>query len=213
MGTKIAGALPLFFAVVIALGFLLLLAVFRSVVIALVAAAMNMLSVGVALGVLVAVFQRGWLGGLFGVSRTEPIESFIPIFLFATLFGLSMDYQVFLVSRIQEEHVHGRRNAGAVEHGVALTARLIAAAALIMGAIFVSFAFGDQRLIKEIGMGLGAGILLDALVIRLLLVPSLLQLLGEKTWWFPRRLDRLVPRISLEGPAEEMDPSTGEAVA
>lgn len=201
MGTKISAALPLFFAVVIALGFFILMAVFRSIPIPLIAAVMNMLSIGAALGVLVAVFQWGWLGAVFGVSRTGPIESFMPIFLFAVLFGLSMDYQVFLVSRIQEEHLHGRRNADAVEHGLALTTRLIGAAALIMGAVFVSFAFGDQRVIKEFGIGLGSAILIDAFVIRLFLVAAVLQLFGEASWWCPRWLERLVPNVSIEGPA------------
>jgi RND superfamily putative drug exporter len=213
VGNKISSALPLFFAVVIALGFLILMAVFRSIAIPLIAAVMNMLSIGAALGVLVAVFQWGWLGTVFGVSRTGPIESFMPIFLFAVLFGLSMDYQVFLVSRIQEEHLHGRRNPDAVEHGLSLTTRLIGAAALIMGAVFVSFAFGDQRVIKEFGIGLGSAILIDAFVIRLFLVPALLQLFGEANWWFPRWLDRLVPNVSIEGPTEQADLLAEAAVA
>ena len=133
--------------------------------------------------------------------------------LFAILFGLSMDYQVFLVSRMHEEHLHGRCNADAVEHGLALTTRLIVAAALIMGSVFISFSFGDLRAIKEVGLGLGLAILVDALVIRLFVVPSLLQLLGEKTWWFPRWLDRLVPNISLEGPAVSIVKSTQDSVA
>ncbi len=201
VGSKISSDMLLFFTVVIALGFLILMAVFRSLLIPLIAALMNILSIGVALGVLVAVFQWGWFDGLIGVSRTGPIESFLPVALFSILFGLSMDYQVFLVSRMHEEHLNGRHNAKAVENGLALTTRLIVAAALIMGSVFISFSFGDLRTIKEVGLGLGAAILVDALVIRLFVVPSLLQLLGEKSWWFPRWLDRLVPNISLEGSA------------
>jgi len=201
VGDKIASRLPLFLGSVIGLSFLLLMAVFRSVLIPLKAAAMNLLSVGAALGVLVAVFQWGWFGGLFGVSRTGPIESFLPMMLFAILFGLSMDYEVFLVSRIQEEHLHGRANGEAVERGVSLTMRMISAAAAIMCSVFVSFALGDQRVIKEFGVGLAAAIFIDAFAIRLFLVPSLMQLFGEANWWFPRWLDRAIPNISIEGPS------------
>ncbi len=213
VGNKISSALPLFFAVVIVFGFLILMAVFRSILIPLIAAAMNILSVGAALGVLVAVFQWGWLGTLIGVSRTGPVESFMPIFLFAVLFGLSMDYQVFLVSRIQEEHLHGRRNADAVENGLSLTTRLIGAAALIMGAVFLSFALGDQRVIKEFGLGLGVAVFIDAFVIRLFLVPALMQLFGEANWWFPRWLDRIVPNVSIEGPSDLTDTAATESAA
>ncbi len=195
----------------IGLSFLLLMAVFRSVLIPIKAAAMNLLAVGASMGVLVAVFQWGWLGGLFGVSRTGPIESFLPMMLFAILFGLSMDYEVFLVSRIHEEHLHGYRNSEAVERGVSLTMRLISAAAAIMCCVFISFAFGDQRVIKEFGIGLASAIFIDAFIIRLFLVPSLMHLFGEANWWFPRWLDRVIPNISIEGPSTPVAAPAGHA--
>jgi RND superfamily putative drug exporter len=213
LGDKISSRLLLFFAVVIGLGFLILMAVFRSIVIPLTAAVMNLLSVGAALGVMVAVFQWGWLAGVFGVTRTGPIESFLPMFLFAILFGLSMDYEVFLVSRIHEEHQNGQRNADAVENGVTHTARLIAAAGAIMSAVFISFAFGDLRVIKEFGIGLASAIAIDAFVVRLFLVPSLMQLFGEWNWWFPAWLDRLVPRLSVDGESTGEERADEESVA
>jgi RND superfamily putative drug exporter len=178
------------------------MAVFRSVIIPITAALMNLLAIGASLGILVMVFQWGWLGGLVGVGKTGPVEAFLPMMLFAILFGLSMDYEVFLVSRIQEEHLHGYSNADAVDRGLSLSMRLITAAAAIMGSVFLSFAFGDQRVIKEFGIGLASAIFIDAAVIRLFLIPSLMHLLGEANWWFPRWLDRIVPNISVEGPSE-----------
>ena len=198
---KIASRLPIFFLAVIGLGFLILMAVFRSIVIPITAALMNLLSIGASLGILVAVFQWGWLGNLIGVGKTGPIEAFLPMMLFAILFGLSMDYEVFLVTRIQEEHLHGYANSDAVDRGLSLSMRLITAAAAIMCSVFLSFAFGDQRIIKEFGIGLASAIFIDAAVIRLFLIPSLMHLLGESNWWFPRWLDRIVPNVSIEGPA------------
>lgn len=207
LGDQISARLPVFFLSVIGLSILLLMAAFRSVVVPLKAALMNMLSIAAAFGVLVAVFQWGWLGGLIGVTRTGPIETFLPMMMFAVLFGLSTDYEVFLVSRIQEEYLLSGDNREAVARGLSITSRLITAAAAIMGAVFLTFAFGDQRIIKEFGVGLSVAILVDATLIRLLLVPSLMTLLGDANWWFPRWLDRLVPRVSLDAPASPLAPT------
>jgi RND superfamily putative drug exporter len=216
LGDKVASRLALFFAVVIGLGFLILMAVFRSIVIPLTAAAMNLLSIGAALGILVAVFQWGWFNGLLGLTRTGPIESFIPMMMFAILFGLSMDYEVFLVSRIHEERHNGSSNADAVEHGVSHTMRLIVAAGAIMASVFLSFAFGDMRVIKEFGIGLSSAIMIDAVVVRLFLVPAVMHVFGDRNWWFPAWLDRIVPQLNIEGTPEiDETPVSGaeEAVA
>ena len=201
IGSKITARMPLFFAIVIGLSFLLLMAVFRSVVIPLKAALMNLLSIGAAYGVLVAVFQWGWAAGVFGVGATGPIESFLPMMLFAILFGLSMDYEVFLLSRIREEYLRTGSSAEGVASGLALTARVITAAAAIMVMVFVSFVFGGERIIKEFGLGLATAILVDATVVRMVLVPATMNVLGDLNWWFPRWLDRVVPRLNVEGAA------------
>ena len=200
----LSSKLPLFIGLVVLLSFLLLALVFRSLVIPLISAAMNMLSIGAAFGVLVAVFQWGWLGSLLGVSRTGPVEAFLPVMLFAILFGLSMDYQVFLVTRMHEEWLKTGDNRVAVRNGVAATGKTITAAALIMILVFGSFIFGGERVIKEFGLGLAAGILIDAVVIRMAIVPALMLLIGKSNWWFPRWLDRSLPHIGfeeVEGPA------------
>ncbi len=198
LGDKIASRIPYFFAAVIGLSFVLLMMVFRSLLVPLKAALMNLLSIGAAYGVIVAIFQWGWFGDVFGVTRTGPIESFVPIVLFAVLFGLSMDYEVFLVSRIREEYlVHGD-NTQAVARGLSVTTRVITAAAAIMIAVFLSFALSDQRIVKEFGLGLATAIFIDATIVRLVLVPSLMQMLGRWNWWFPRWLDRLVPRLEID---------------
>jgi RND superfamily putative drug exporter len=202
VGDRITSRLPFFFTAVIGLSFLLLVVIFRSVLVPLTAAVMNLLSIGAAYGVLVAIFQWGWFGGLLGVQREGPIESFLPMMLFAVLFGLSMDYEVFLVSRIREEYLKTGDNSESVARGVSLTTRIISAAAAIMVAVFLGFALSDQRVIKEFGIGLATAIFLDATLVRLILVPSIMQLLGDATWWFPRWLDRLTPRIGLHSAAE-----------
>jgi RND superfamily putative drug exporter len=190
--------LPLFIGVVVLLSALLLLIVFRSLIIPLQAALMNLLSIGASLGVIVAVFQWGWLGGLFGVQK-GPIESFIPVMLFAIVFGLSMDYEVFLVSRIHERWTQTRDNARAVGDGLALTGRVVTAAAAIMVCVFLSFMLGEDRVIKEFGLSLASAVFLDALVVRCLLLPATLHLLGPVTWRLPRWLDRLLPQVNIEG--------------
>jgi RND superfamily putative drug exporter len=190
--------LPLVIGAVVLLSFLLLMAVFRSVAVPLKAVVMNLLSIGAAYGVMVAVFQWGWLGSVFGVAKTGPIDPWIPVMLFTILFGLSMDYEVFLLSRIREEWLHSHDNATAVADGVAATARLITAAAAIMVCVFGSFALSDVRALKIIGLGLATAVLIDATVVRMILVPSTMELLGKANWWFPRWLDRAVPILAVE---------------
>ncbi len=190
--------LPLFIGVVVLLSALLLLIVFRSLVIPLQAAAMNLLSIGASLGVIVMIFQWGWLGGLMGVQR-GPIESFIPVMLFAIVFGLSMDYEVFLISRIHERWRHTHDNSRAVAEGLALTGRVITAAAAIMVCVFLSFMLGEDRIIKEFGLSLASAVFLDAVVVRCLLLPAVLHLVGPVTWWMPAWLSRRLPRINVEG--------------
>jgi len=198
VGDRIESRLPIFFIAIIGLSFLLLMAVFRSLVVPLKAAIMNLLSIGAAFGVLVAIFQWGWLGNVVGVHREGPVESFLPMMLFAVLFGLSMDYEVFLVSRIREEFLRTGDNSESVARGLSATTRVISAAAAIMVAVFMAFAISDQRVVKEFGIGLSTAIFLDATVVRLILVPSVMQLMGKWNWWFPSWLDRIFPRISVE---------------
>ena len=209
----LSAKLPLFIGLVVLLSFLLLSVVFRSLVIPLVSAAMNMLSIGAAFGILVAVFQWGWLGSVFGVNRPGPIEAFLPVMLFAILFGLSMDYQVFLVTRIHEEWLKTGDNRLAVRNGLAATGKTITAAALIMILVFGSFILGGERVIKEFGLGLAGGILVDAVVIRMAIVPSVMLLIGKANWWFPKSLDRILPHIGFEqtdgGARHEPAPSPG----
>ncbi|HKJ35998.1 MAG TPA: MMPL family transporter, partial [Solirubrobacterales bacterium] len=199
----IAGKLPLFFGIVIVLSALLLLLAFRSVLVPLKAVLMNVLSIGASFGVVVAIFQFGWGNELVGVSETAPIASFLPVFVFAIVFGLSMDYEVFLMSRVHEEWERRGDATGAVVHGLASTGRVITAAAAIMIAVFGSFALGGDLVIKLFGVGLAAAIAIDAFVIRSLLVPAIMELLGERAWWLPGWLDRLLPTLHIEGPAEE----------
>jgi putative drug exporter of the RND superfamily len=193
----ISGKLPLFIAVVVGLAALLLLVVFRSFVIPVQAAVMNLLSIGAALGVTVAVFQHGWLGGVVGVAK-GPIEPWLPVMLFAIVFGLSMDYEVFLVSRIHEEWRKRGDPARAVVDGVATTGRVITAAATIMICVFLAFVLGPERQVKMFGLSLAAAVFLDAFVIRSLLLPAVLTLLGRTTWAFPARLGRRLPRLAVE---------------
>ncbi|HEY4996490.1 MAG TPA: MMPL family transporter, partial [Solirubrobacteraceae bacterium] len=196
--TTLGHKLPLFIGVVVLLSALLLMIVFRSLLIPLQAAVMNLLSIGASLGVIVAIFQWGWLGSLMGVQK-GPIESFIPVMLFAIVFGLSMDYEVFLVSRIHERWTHTRDNSRAVAEGLALTGRVVTAAAAIMVCVFLSFMLGEDRVIKEFGLSLASAVFLDALVVRCLLLPATLNLLGERTWHLPAWLARVLPRVNIEG--------------
>ncbi len=193
----LASKLPVFIAVVVGLAALLLLVVFRSLVIPLQAAVMNLLSIGASLGVVQAVFERGWLGGLFGV-QSGPIDAFIPVLMFAIVFGLSMDYEVFLISRVHEEW-QARRDAGAaIREGLARTGRVITAAAAVMVAVFGAFAISGNRVLEMFGLAMATAVFLDAIVIRLLLLPAVLQLLGRTTWVLPRWLDRRLPRVAID---------------
>ncbi|MET7402668.1 MMPL family transporter [Dactylosporangium sp. NPDC005572] len=193
VGRRTSERLPFFVAAVLALSFVLLLLVFRSVLVPLKAVLLNLLSIGASYGVLVAVFQWGWGGSLIGLESTVPIVSFIPMFLFAILFGLSMDYEVFLLSRVREEYDRTGDNAAAVVEGVAGTARVITSAALIMVAVFLSFSFAGDPSTKMFGLGLATAIFVDATVVRMVLVPATMTLLGRANWWLPAWLDRLLP--------------------
>jgi RND superfamily putative drug exporter len=192
--------LPIFIGAVLALSFLLLLLVFRSVLVPLKAVLMNLLSIGAAYGVIVAVFQWGWGAGLVGVSPA-PIEPWVPMMIFAIVFGLSMDYEVFLLSAVREHHDQTRDNATAVAEGLASTARVISAAALIMVFVFGSFVVSDVRALKLIGLGLAVAVFVDASIVRMVLVPATMELLGDRNWWLPRWLDRALPRLRIEDPS------------
>ena len=182
----LSNRLPLVIGLVILLSFLLLMTVFRSIAIPIKAAIMNLISMGAAYGVIVAVFQWGWLGSVFGVTRTGPIDPWIPLMMFTIVFGLSMDYEVFLLSRIREEWLRRRVNTIAVADGLASTARVITAAAAIMVCVFGSFVINDPlRVLDVFGLGLATAILVDATLVRMVLVPSVMQLLGPANWWIP----------------------------
>ena len=197
---------------VVLLSFVLLMVVFRSIAIPVKAAVMNMLSIGAAYGVIVAVFQWGWLGSLLGVQK-GPIDPWIPLFLFTILFGLSMDYEVFLLSRIREQWLRTGHNATAVADGLALTARVITAAAAIMFCVFASFVIGDVRVLKVFGLGLAVAVLVDATIVRMVLVPATMELLGKANWWIPAALDRVLPRVQVEGHDAVEAPDQPQAVA
>ncbi len=196
--TYLEGRIFYFIGAVIVLSFLLLMLVFRSLVIPFKAAVVNLLGIGAAYGVVVSIFQWGWLKDVVGVQRTGPIEAFIPMMLFAIVFGLSMDYEVFLMSRIREEYLKTKRNDIAVADGLAATAGVITAAAAIMVTVFLSFVLGDQREIKLFGLGLAAAIFLDATIIRMVVVPAFMELFGDANWWLPRWLERILPRVSVD---------------
>ncbi len=195
-----------FFGVVLAVSFLLLMAVFRSIVVPIKAVIMNVLSIASAYGIVVAIFQWGWGGDLLGIAGA-PIEPFIPMMLFAIVFGLSMDYEVFLLSRVKEEYEKTGDPKESVADGLAATARVITAAAAIMIVVFGSFMFEDNRIIKLFGLGLAMAVFLDASLVRMLLVPATMELLGERNWWLPKWLDRLIPNLNIEG-TEPPPPAT-----
>ena len=199
LASNISSKLPLQILVVILLSFLLLTLAFRTVVIPVQAAVMNVLSIAAAYGVLTALFQFGWLHSLIGLESAVPIVSYVPLFMFAILFGLSMDYEVFLVSQI-EEHVHeGEDNQSTVVSGLVTSARVITAAATIMVFVFGSFVLNGDPTVKQFGIGLAVAVILDATIVRCLLVPALMVLMGKVNWYLPRWVDRLLPRISIEG--------------
>ncbi len=196
---KVSSRLPLFIAVVIGLSMLLLMAVFRSILVPLASAVFNLLSIGAAYGVVVAVFQWGWGASLIGANSDVPIISFIPLMMFAILFGLSMDYNVFLLSRIREAYFEGDSPSESVVHGLSRIAKVILVAGLVMSSVFLAFIIGGETITKMFGLGLGAAILIDVLVVRMVVSPALMTLLGDKAWWMPKWLDRIVPNVSLEG--------------
>jgi RND superfamily putative drug exporter len=202
-----ADRLPLFIGGVLALSFLLLLVSFRSIVVALKAGAMNLLSIAAAYGVVAYLAEGGWAGRLVGIDTETPVPPFIPVIMFAVLFGLSMDYEVFLLSRVREEYMARRDSARAVTEGLARTARVITAAALIMVAVFGAFALSPDVSLKLIGLGLASAILVDATVVRMVLVPAVMQLLGDRSWWLPRWLDRVLPEGGIEGRAPAPAPA------
>jgi putative drug exporter of the RND superfamily len=205
VGARVNDRLPLFVGAVILLSILLLTVVFRSIVVPLKAALMNLLSIGASFGVMVMVFQWGWGADLIGLESTVPIVPFIPMFMFAILFGLSMDYEVFLLSRVREEYLLSGDSDGSVVHGIATTGRLITSAALIMVSVFLGFVVSSDPSAKMFGLGLAVAIFIDATVVRMLLVPAAMKLLGHANWWLPAWLDRLLPVLETHSPR---DPGT-----
>ncbi|MFJ3698829.1 MMPL family transporter [Streptomyces sp. NPDC090052] len=195
----IAARLPLIIAVVVAVAFVIILVVFRGLLVALKAAVLNLLSIAASYGVVVAVFQWGWGGPSLGVHGTVPIESYVPMMMFAIVFGLSMDYEVFLLARVHEAWVRTRDSRGSVAHGLEITARVISCAALIMVSVFAAFILSDNIVVKMLGLGLAVSVLIDATVVRLLLVPAVMTLLGRSAWWMPGWLDKVLPHIDTEG--------------
>jgi RND superfamily putative drug exporter len=205
---QILSRMPLFLLYIIGVTLIVLAMAFRSIVISATAAITTILSAFVGFGVLTLVVQEGYLLGLTGLDQTGPIETFVPPIAFAILFGLSMDYMVFLMSRIREEHVHGLRTREAVEHGISAIGRVVVAAALIMGTVFAAFILSADRVPKEFGLLLAVAILTDALIVRMTLVPALLTLLGEKSWYIPRWLNRALPNVTIEPPHDGETPRT-----
>jgi len=204
--TYISGRLPLLIGAVLVLSFLLLMLVFRSLLVPLKAVVMNLLSVGAAYGVIVAIFQWGWGLGLIGVDKKGPVEAWAPMMLFAIVFGLSMDYEVFLLSRMKEEFDRTGDNTTAVADGLAVTARVITAAAIIMVCVFSAFVLGDDRNLKLFGLGMAVAVFVDATVVRMILVPATMELLGARNWWMPKWLDRILPHLNVEGSHDEPAP-------
>jgi RND superfamily putative drug exporter len=201
LSARLADRMALFIGAVVFVSFLLLVVLFRSLLVPLKAALMNLLSIGAAYGVLVAVFQWGWGASLFGLDGPVPVTSFIPVMVFAIVFGLSMDYEVFLLSRVREEYDRTGDAHQSVVEGLGATARVITSAALVMIAVFVAFGMSPNTAIKMMGIGLATAVLVDATVIRMVLVPASMAILGDANWWLPSWLDRLLPHLDLEGPS------------
>ncbi|MFG2793542.1 MMPL family transporter [Streptomyces sp. NPDC048419] len=199
----VSSRLPLIIAVVVGLAFLIILAVFRGLLVAIKAAVLNVLSIGASYGVVVAVFQWGWGGPALGVNGKVPIESYVPMMMFAIIFGLSMDYEIFLLSRVHEAWLRTGDAKASVAHALEITARVITCAALIMVSVFAAFIVSDNVVVKMLGLGLAVSVLIDATVVRLLMVPAVMTLLGPHAWWMPRWLDRIMPHIDAEGEHEQ----------
>lgn len=208
VGQRVNDRLPLFVAAILALSFVLLMLIFRSVLVPLKAVTLNLLSIGASYGVMVMVFQWGWGADLIGLTSTVPIVSFIPMFMFAILFGLSMDYEVFLLSRVREEYLISGDNDEAVVKGIASTGRVITSAALIMIAVFLAFVTGQDAGTKMFGLGLATAIFVDATLVRMVLVPATMKLLGDANWWLPSWLDRLLPHSSIDPLPELREPQS-----
>ena len=204
LGQRVKERLPIFVVAVVAMSYLLLMVLFRSVLVPLKAAVLNLLSVAASYGVLVMVFQWGWAASLIGLESTVPIISFIPLFMFAILFGLSMDYEVFLLSRVREEYLRTGDNDYAVVRGIGVTARTISCGAAIMVSVFIGFGFVDDPVLKMLGLGLATAVFLDATLVRLVLVPATMKLLGDANWWLPAWLDRLLPNWDMEGVGDDL---------
>jgi RND superfamily putative drug exporter len=196
-------------AVVVGLAFIIILIVFRGLLIALKAAVLNLISIAASYGVVVAVFQWGWGGPSLGVNGKVPIESYVPMMMFAIVFGLSMDYEIFLLTRVHEAWLRTRDSKASVAHALEITARVITCAALIMVSVFAAFIVSDNIVVKMLGLGLAVSVLIDATIVRLLLVPAVMTLLGPAAWWIPRWLDRILPHLDAEG----SDGSEGEVSA
>ncbi len=203
---KIASRLPWFIIAVVSLSFILLMIVFRSILVPLKAAVLNLLSIGAAYGVVVAVFQWGWGRSLIGLDESVPIASFVPMMMFAILFGLSMDYEVFILSRIREEYHRGHTNIESVIEGLGSTAKVITAAALIMISVFLGFVASEDPIVKMMGVGLATAVAVDATIVRMILVPSTMSLVGDPNWWLPSWLDRILPHLEIEAAAEDALP-------
>ncbi len=212
---KLLDVFPLYLVVVVGLAFLLLILVFRSILVPLKAALGFLLSVGISLGATVAVFQWGWLNNLIGLDVTTPVVFILPLLLTGVLFGLAMDYEVFLVTRMREAYVHGIEAREAVRVGFAHSARVVTAAAVIMFGVFAGFSLGDNVFIKTIGFALAVGVIADAFLVRMLIVPAVMSIIGERIWWLPQWLDRILPNLDIEGEAllEKLGPAPGQAPA
>jgi RND superfamily putative drug exporter len=205
LAKKLGDALPGYLATILILSLLLLILVFRSILIPLIASAGFMLTVFATLGATVAVFQWGWLGWVFGIHDPGPVMSFVPTIIIGVVFGLAMDYQLFLGSGMREAYVHGKSPRESINFGIHLSRAVVIAAAIIMIGVFGGFAFSDSTSIRPIGFGLAAGVLFDAFLVRLLLVPALMRVFGKAAWWMPKWLDRLLPEVDVEGAALERD--------
>jgi RND superfamily putative drug exporter len=199
ISSSLSSAFPRYLILIVGLAFILLILVFRSLLVPLKAVVGFLITILMALGATVAVFQWGWLGSVLGIEQGAPVMSLLPILMTGILFGLAMDYELFLVTRMREEHAHGMPARPAVAAGFEQSARVVTAAALIMLSVFGSFATASEPIIKSIGFGLATGILADAFLVRMTLVPALMGLVGERMWWIPKRLDQLLPELDVEG--------------
>ena len=199
VSTKLGDALPPYLAIVVGLSLILLLLVFRSIVVPLLATGGFLLSLAAAFGAVVAVYQWGWLGTIFGVDNPGAVLSFLPIILIGVLFGLAMDYQVFIASGMRESYMHGESAKHAVRSGFSHAAAVVTAAAIIMVSVFSGFIFSHLNMVRPLGFAMAFGVLVDAFVVRMTIVPAVMYLLGEKAWWLPRWLDRILPDVDVEG--------------